>query len=247
MRGMLRFVVILLGILLAVPAQAAPHAGWVLAWSPKAATDGLGAFEGVENRGTGKEIYPQGNNYRIDIKTSDRDGADRQRNEVKGMVSGGKILDIGKGSTWRFTYSMYIPSTLKATTSFTHIMQMKQPGDGSSPILTLDLRRRGNTSSLELVVFKTNTVIGSTNLLPLQNKWISVDVAIRYDDAPNGSVHYIVNDGTKNVVDAQQGGVDTWLAVRARPKWGIYRSVNDTADLADTYLLLTDMKSYQLK
>ncbi|KAA2258023.1 Tat pathway signal sequence domain protein [Solihabitans fulvus] len=226
--------------------NATPQAQWIQRWSPQAAKDGLGAFEGVEDHGKTKEIYVQGNNYRFDMLTTDRDGSDRQRNEVKGMVTAGQQLTIGKGDTWRFTYSMYIPSTLRATTSFTHIMQMKEPGLGSAPIVTLDLRRRGSASSLELVVNKTNTVVGGTDLLPLQNKWISIDVSFRYDNAPNGTAHFIVNDGTRNVVDAQKSGVDTWLADRVRPKWGIYRSINDKADLLNTYLLLTNLKAYQL-
>lgn len=243
-------VAIAAGWFLAPAGQAAPRATptWVLKWSPQADKDGLNAFEGIENRGSGTEIYTQGNNYRVDIKTTDRDGSDRQRNEVKGMKTpSGQILTIAKGTSWRFTYSMYIPSTLKATTSFTHIMQMKEPGTGTGPIFTIDLRRSGSASLLQLVIFKTNTVIGSTNLIPLQNKWINVDLAVRFDNAPNGTVHFIVNDGTKNVIDASKSGVGTWLADRARPKWGIYRSIKDTADLENTYLLLTDMKAYQLQ
>jgi hypothetical protein len=225
--------------------QPTPAAQWVLKWSPQAAKDGLGGFEGVEDHGKTKEIYVQGNNYRFDMLTGDRDGSDRQRNEVKGMDVGGKYLTINRGETWRFTYSAFIPKTLKATTSFTHIMQMKMPGTGSAPILTLDLRRRGSASLLQLVIFNSNTVVGSTDLLPLQDKWITIDVAFKYDNAPNGTAHFIVNDGKKNVVDAQKSGLDTWLADRVRPKWGIYRSINDKPDLLDTYLLLTDMKAYE--
>ena len=231
----------------AAPApQAAPHAAqWVQKWAPEANKDGLGAFEGVENRGSTKEIYVQGNNYRFDMNVKDRDGSDRQRNEVKGMVTGGKNLIIGKGQTWRFTYSMYIPSSLKATTSFTHIMQMKEPGEGTGPILTMDLRKRGSQNRLELVIFDSDTVVGSTDLNPLQNKWIDVDVQIKFDDKPNGTARFIVKDGSTTVLDASKSNVDTWLADRARPKWGIYRSIKDKADLENTYLLITGMRAYQ--
>jgi hypothetical protein len=225
--------------------RAAGDSGWKLMWSPQANKDGLGAFEGVENRGKGKEIFPQGNNFRFEMKVSDRDGSDRQRNEVKGMRAGGHNLVIGKGQTWRFTYQMFIPKSLRATTSFTHIMQFKMPGQGSAPILTLDLRRRGSQSRLELVVFGSDTVIGSTDLAPLQDKWIGIGAQIRFADKPAGQARLIVTDGNRTVVDDQKGNVDTWLGDRARPKWGIYRSIKDSADLRDTYLLLTEMKAYQ--
>jgi chitin-binding protein len=228
------------------PQAAAPDAAqWVQKWAPEANKDGLGAFEGVENRGSTKEIYVQDNNYRFDMNVKDRDGSDRQRNEVKGMVTGGKNLIISKGQTWRFTYSMYIPGSLKATTSFTHIMQMKEPGEGTGPILTIDLRKRGSQNRLELVIFDSDTVVGSTDLNPLQNKWINVDVQIKFDDKPNGTARFIVTDGSTTVLDASKSNVDTWLADRARPKWGIYRSIKDKADLENTYLLITGMRAYQ--
>jgi hypothetical protein len=40
--------------------------------------------------------------------------------------------------------------------------------------------------------------------------------------------------------------VVTWIGDRLRPKWGIYRAVNDKADLLTTYLLLHNMQVYQL-
>jgi chitin-binding protein len=49
------------------------------------------------------------------------------------------------------------------------------------------------------------------------------------------------------VIDKSRTGVDTFLADRVRPKWGIYRSLGDTSgSLQDTYLLLTDLRGYQL-
>jgi hypothetical protein len=79
---------------------------------------------------------------------ADRDtSTDRQRQEVTGLrTSGSSYLKWTHGQTWRVTYSMYIPSSLKATAGFTHIMQMKQPGTGTSPIVVQSLRRDGGTS-----------------------------------------------------------------------------------------------------
>ena len=100
---------------------------WALKWSPdpKSRTEGLGTFEGVEddraNSHPGvKHIYIDGPNYRFDMHTIDRDGSDRQRNEVKGMrTTNDNNIIISKGETWRFTYSMFIPNTLNSTTNFT--------------------------------------------------------------------------------------------------------------------------------
>ena len=221
-------------------------------WNPQPARDGLGAFEGVEDDRAHSEpgvthIYVQGDDYRVDMHLVQRDTSpDRQRNEVKGMHAGGTDLVLGLGETWRLSWSLYIPSSLQATTTFEHIMQLKMPGDGSSPILTMSLRRYGSVPKIEVKVFGSNTVVGSTDLTPLQNHWLDTSVEFRIGDAPNGYVHWTLATGGKTLVDATSTGVDTWLGDRVRPKWGIYRSVDDTSgSLHDCYLLLANMRAYR--
>jgi hypothetical protein len=172
----------------------------------------------------------------------DRDrSTDRQRNEVRGIRTGGHDLILLKGSTWRFSQQMYVPSSLKGTTSFTHIMQMKVPGTGSGPILTMSLRRSGSSQKIQIEV--DGSTVGSTNLTPLQNKWIDMSLELTIGDKPAGKVRFTVKDGTKTVVDATRSNVDTWVEDRVRPKWGIYRSLSDKGQIQDTYLLLRAMRA----
>ncbi|MBP2320238.1 chitin-binding protein [Kibdelosporangium banguiense] len=239
-------------LFLPVAAFALPSAGWQLRWSPVPGKDGLGAFEGVEddraNSHPGvKHIYAQGNTYRFDMHKRDRDTAtDRQRNEVRGMRTGGNALDMDNGQTWRFTYSMFIPSTLKATGSFTHIMQTKMPGLGSAPITVMSLRRQGNTPTIEFRVTEGDTLVGRTDLAPLQDRWISTEVEIKIGNAGEGHVAWLIRNGETTVLDVRKSGVDTWLDDRVRPKWGIYRSLSDSAQIQDCHLLLRDLRAYQL-
>ncbi len=234
------------------PGPAAPPAGWTLVWSPEAARDGLGAFEGVEDDRAGSEpgvkhIYVQGDDFRFDMHMVQRDTSpDRQRNEVKGMRSGGKVLTMSLGETWRFAYSMFIPRSLQATTTFTHIMQLKMPGSGSAPILVMSLRRSGGVPTIEVKVFGSNTLVGRAALAPLQDRWIDTELEVRIGNAPDGYVRWKLTAGSSTVVDAAQSNVDTWLDDRVRPKWGIYRSLGDTSgSLQDCYLLLTRMRAYR--
>jgi len=232
------------------PAAAPAASGWTLRWSPEARRDGLKAFEGVEDdrkdshRGA-RHISVQGNNFRFDMHRGDRDGSDRQRNEVKGMRAGSSTLTIAKGQTWRITYSMFIPSSLKATTSFTHIMQTKMPGNGTAPIMVMSLRKHAGTPTIELKATSRNGMVGSTNLAPLQNTWIDTEVEFTSDDAPRGRIRWVLKRGGTTVLDVQKSGIDTWLGDRVRPKWGIYRSLNDAGAIQDTHLLLTNLKAYQ--
>src|SRR5690348_16920088 len=94
----------------------------VLRWCADPRRDGLKAFEGVEDDRDHSEpgvthIFVQGDTYRFNMDTKQVEHpGDRQRNEVKGMVTNGQAQIINLGSTWRFTYSMFIPPTLKGTT-----------------------------------------------------------------------------------------------------------------------------------
>jgi hypothetical protein len=238
-----------------LPAAAAHAASWQLKWSPSARTDGLGAFETVEDDRAHSHpaghphIHATGDNWRFDIHTVDRDtSTDRQRQEVTGLRTGAdSYLKWTEGQTWRVTYSMYIPSTLKATTTFTHIMQMKQPGTGTSPIVVQSLRRVNGKQTIELRLAIDDILVGRTNLDPLHDKWTDVDFQIKVGNGSAGSVRWILKSGSTTVIDKSRSGVDTFLADRVRPKWGIYRSLGDTSgSLQDTYLLLTNLRGYQL-
>ncbi|MFG2025975.1 Tat pathway signal sequence domain protein [Streptomyces sp. NPDC048825] len=230
-------------------------ASWQLKWSPSASDDGLGAFETLEDDradshpAASPHIYATGNNWRFNMHTVDRDtSTDRQRHEVTGLRTGSNsYLRWTEGQTWRLTYSMYIPSSLKATTSFTHIMQMKQPGSGSSPIVVQSLRRVDGVQTIELKLFTDDILVGRTNLEPLHNKWTDVDFQIKVGNGSAGSVRWILKSGSTTVIDKSRTGVDTFLADRVRPKWGIYRSLGDTSgSLQDCHLLLTNLRGYQL-
>lgn len=236
---------------LATPASAA---SWQLRWSPSASSDKLRAFETIEDDradshpAAAPHIFAEGDNFRFNMHTQDRDtSTDRQRHEVTGCRTGSSYLQWKSGQTWRVTYSMYIPSTLKATTSFTHIMQMKQPGTGSSPIVVQSLRRVNGVQTIELKVIEGDVLVGRTNLEPLHNKWTDVDFQIKIGNGTSGSVRWILKSGGTTVIDKSKSGVDTFLADRVRPKWGIYRSLGDSSgSLRNCHMLLTNMRGYQL-
>ncbi|HEY3001024.1 MAG TPA: hypothetical protein VGJ44_01630 [Kribbellaceae bacterium] len=225
--------------------------GWRLRWAPQAGRDGFRAFEHVEEDRAGSHpegqphIHVQGNSYRFDMHMVDRDTLpDRQRQEVRGARTHGRTLNLLQGETWRFTYSMFVPDSLKATTTFSHVMQMKMPGTGTNPMVVMSLRRYGTVPKIELKVGEV--LVGAVDLEPLQNHWIDVEFELTVGDAPDGWVRWVVRDGPTTVIDVARGGVDTWLGDRVRPKWGIYRSLRDTSgSLQDTYLLIANLRAYQ--
>ncbi|GAA4610740.1 hypothetical protein GCM10023195_45150 [Actinoallomurus liliacearum] len=239
----------------ALRAPALAATAWTQKWAPAASSVGLKAFETIEDDRADSHpagqphIFAQGNNFRFNMHMVDRDtSTDRQRQEVTGMRNGDSYLTWHAGEIWRMTYSMYIPSSLKATTTFTHIMQLKQPGTGSSPIVVQSLRRVGGAETIELKVIEGDVLVGRTALAPLHDTWIDVDFQVTIGDGSTGAVRWILKKGGTTVIDAAKSGVDTFLADRVRPKWGIYRSLGDTSgSLQDCYMLLTNMRGYQGK
>src|SRR3954466_3578119 len=237
----------------AAGASTQSRAGWKLRWAPQARVDGLRAFEHAEDDRAGSDpagappIYPQDDAYRFTMNSRVRDTSpDRQRNEVRGMMSLGHAVNMLKGQTWKITYSLFIPDTLKATTSFSHIMQMKMPGTGTNPIVVMSLRRYSGVQKIEMKVTEGNVLVGAVDLEPLQNHWIDVHYEMTVGDAPDGKIRWAIHDGGKTVIDTTATGLDTFLGDRVRAKWGIYRSLGDTSgSLEDTYLLVRDLRAYQ--
>ncbi|MGW2834451.1 heparin lyase I family protein [Streptomyces sp. NPDC001286] len=242
------------GATLGLP-DAAHAASWQQKWAPSASGDGLRAFETVEDDRADSHpaghphIFATGDNWRFNMHMADRDtSTDRQRQEVTGLrTSSSSYLKWNQGQTWRVTYSMYIPNSLKATTTFTHIMQMKQPGTGTSPIVTQSLRRVNGRQTIELNLATEGIIVGRADLGPLHDRWTDVDFQIKVGNGSAGAVRWILTSRGSTVIDVSKTGVDTFLADRVRPKWGIYRSLGDTSgSLQDTYLLLTNLRGYQL-
>ncbi|UUU29606.1 polysaccharide lyase [Streptomyces sp. CA-210063] len=237
-----------------LPAPAAHAATWQLKWSPSASAEGLRAFETIEDdradshTSAAPHIYATGDTWRFDMHTVDRDtSTDRQRQEVTGLRTGSGFLRWTEGQTWRVTYGMYLPSSLKATTSFTHIMQMKQPGSGTSPLVVQSLRRVNGAQTIELKLPIDDVLIGRTDLTPLHNSWVDVDFQVKVGNGSAGSVRWILKKGSTTLIDVSRTGVDTFLADRLRPKWGIYRSLGDTSgSLQNCHMLLRNMRGYQL-
>jgi chitin-binding protein len=145
-------------------------------------------------------------------------------------------------------WSIYLPDSLQGTTGFTHIMQLKMPGNGSAPILTMDLTRRGSAQRIQVKIFDAGIVIGATDLVPLHNTWLDSRLTFTIADAPAGAVSWRLSKAGSTLVDASKTGVDTWLQDRVRPKWGIYRSVQGFQPpypLGSCSMLITNMRAYK--
>lgn len=226
------------------PAQAA---SWQPRWSPTPAKDGLNAFEGIEDDRSHshagvKHIYTEGDHWRFDMHTQDRDGSDRQRNEVKGMRGNGKTYPILENTTWRIRYQAFWPAELTATTSFTHIAQMKV-SDVGPPLFTLTPRAKGPKGGTLTISGDSGGARDLADYAPLQNKWI--DVMFELKASHTGYLRVVIKNGATVVHDSTKKA-DLWRDKNyLKPKWGVYRSIN-SAGLKNCHQLIRDFQSFQL-
>lgn len=235
------------------PASAAPR--WETRWDPSPKRDGVNAFEALEDdrRGSHPEGLPHagvaGNAWKFTAHLEDRDGSDRMRNEVRGMrTADGRPLEIRKDETWRLSYQMYIPDTLDATTSFTHIWQLKN-SDVGTPVAQVSLPVVGGVPKIAArywtLADNTSHDFALADLEPIQNKWVTATIEFKSSD--DGYMRWVLKDGRKTIVDQTAEHIDLWWTQEQynRPKWGIYRSIK-SAGLQETYMLVRNLKAEQL-
>ncbi|WP_344941837.1 hypothetical protein [Sphaerisporangium flaviroseum] len=227
---------------------------WEPSWSPDPRIDGVGAFEALEDdrRGSHPEglphVYVQGNAYRFDAHLEDRDGSDRMRNESRGMrTRNGRKIEIREDETWRISYQMYIPDTLHATPSFTHIWQLKAP-DVSTPLAQLSLPIVNGVPKIQARYWEVDDSVhevGAADLAPIQNKWVTTTLEFKSGD--DGYLRWVLQDGKRTLADKRVDHIDLWFSDEGynRPKWGVYRSIR-SAGLEETYLLVRDLKAWRL-
>lgn len=170
---------------------------------------------------------------------------DRQRNEIKTYASSPDNLKAVVGETVEYKWKFKISSDFQPSSSFTHIHQIKSVGGSYSsiPMISLTLRK-SNPDRVELRYTATNdqNTLTTASLASFRGKWISVHETIKYGDTGSYSIE-IKDIATEDVLLAYQDNViDMWQdgAEFARPKWGIYRSLNNPSDLKDETVLFAD-------
>jgi hypothetical protein len=173
---------------------------------------------------------------------------DRQRNEIKTY---GPSPDSVKGQlneTVTYRWKFRLDAAFQPSNSFTHIHQLKA-GDGTnddSPLWTIT-PRAGSPEKLELI--HTGNTAGSTlgkvktvDLVAFKGTWVEVTEKVVYKTA--GSINIEIrriSDGAL-LLSYSNSNIDLWrdAATFIRPKWGIYRSLNNTAQLRDEAVRFAD-------
>jgi len=173
---------------------------------------------------------------------------DRQRNEIKTYGPSPDSLKGQLNETVTYRWKFKIDAGLQPSPSFTHIHQIKA-GDGTndgSPLITLT-PRAGTPEKLE-VIHTGNTPastlgkVKTADLAGFKDTWVEAIEKLTYKTAGSYSISLKrVSDGA-TLLEYSNTNIDLWRdgASFCRPKWGIYRSLNNVSYLRDEEVRFAD-------
>ena len=170
---------------------------------------------------------------------------DRQRNEIKSYdQSPANLLGIEE-ETVVYSWKFKLDVGFQPSSSFTHLHQIKAVGgsEASMPQITLTARA-GSPENLELRYAETNTqvTIASAPLADFKGVWVEAIETITYGESGSYELSIKrISDGV-SVFSYLDGSIRMWKtdADFMRPKWGIYRSLNNSSQLRDEEVLFAD-------
>lgn len=193
-----------------------------------------------------KNVFEFYSHALLDNEPVDPTLTDRQRVEIKTYAASPDNLKGTLGENIIYKWRFKIPIGFQPSSNFTHLHQIKAvDGDDSSPIFTLT-PRLGTPNKLELIYVANSTSgtdkVSIVDLLPFEGNWIDAEEKINIGSSGTYSITLKKhNDGTilmsySNPNIATIRTDNTFI----RPKWGIYRSLNDVGNLRDEAVRFSD-------
>jgi len=160
---------------------------------------------------------------------------DRQRVEIKTYDKSPENLKGIPGETVTYKWKFRIPPGFKPSSGFTHIHQIKAVGgDDSMPLFTLT-SRSGSPDRIELI-YNNTTKVKTAPLSLFEGVWVEATEIITIDNL-HGSYSITIKKVSDDTVLLSYSN-DNLMTIRSdntfiRPKWGIYRSLNNPSLLRD--------------
>lgn len=176
---------------------------------------------------------------------------DRQRNEIKTYDKSSSNLKGTLDEIVEYSWKFKLDSGFQSSPNFTHIHQLKSVGGSleSMPMYTLTTRK-SNPDRLELRYAETNSQITlkHTPLSPFIDEWLYAHEKIHY--SAQGSYELEIKSLADSTIlfSYSNDSIVNWRpnADFVRPKWGIYRSLNNSQDLRDEEVLFNDFTVHEL-
>jgi hypothetical protein len=157
---------------------------------------------------------------------------DRQRVEIKTYDQSPANLIGTLGETITYKWKFRLAAGFQPSSSFTHIHQIKPVnGDDANPLFTLTARK-GTPNKLELIHDNT-TKVAIVDLSLFAGVWVEATEIVKV--GAHGTYSMLIKRVSDNATILSYSNSDI-MTIRPdndfiRPKWGIYRSLNNPADL----------------
>lgn len=181
-------------------------------------------------------------------KTPDNDRCinfDRQRNEIKTYEASPDSLKALQGEKVKYSWKFKLDAGFQASSSFTHLHQIKAVGgtEDDMPLITLTARK-GTPDKLEIRFAEhlNQVTIHQVDLSPFKGNWVEVTEIITYGETGKYSIEIKKVSDQTSLLSFSNENIRMWKteADFLRPKWGIYRSLNNIEDLRDEILFFND-------
>ncbi|QDW22253.1 heparin lyase I family protein [Flavobacterium sp. KBS0721] len=179
---------------------------------------------------------------------------DRQRVEIKSFEPSPDNLKGTTGETIQYKWRFKIPAGFQPTKDFTHIHQIKAvDGDAGNPLFTLTLRKMTNGSNqLEIIYVKDKASkmikYQTVNMSLFEGTWVEATETIKVGLKGTYAITIKkVSDG-KTLMNYSNSNIQTIRADNSfiRPKWGMYRSLKDIANMKDETMRFSDFSIKEL-
>jgi hypothetical protein len=159
---------------------------------------------------------------------------DRQRNEIKTYEPSPDSLKGVLGETVTYKWKFKLPVGFQPSYSFTHVHQIKAVyGDDGIPIFTLT-PRKGSPNKMELI-HNNSTDLAVVDLSLFEGEWVECTEVVKI--GANGTYSMLIKkiSDSSTIISYSNNNIMTIRPDNQfiRPKWGIYRSLNNSADLRD--------------
>ena len=167
-------------------------------------------------------------------------GQRRQRNEIKGYKGSDEGLKAKRGQVVRYHWLFRINGEMSVTKQFCHLFQLKAVGgeNTESPIFTISGSITDGRSQLELRTKSAQDGPRDDKRIfdwdSSRNKWMECVCVACFDEEGYFRISLQSLDGTLSF-GHEVSKMNTWRkgSKFVRPKWGIYRSLEDKARIVN--------------
>jgi len=174
---------------------------------------------------------------------------DRQRNEIKTYDKSPDNLLATDGEIVEYRWKFKLDAGFQTSSSFTHLHQVKAVGGSEEgmPLITLTARST-NKLQVRYAEYSSQETIHEVELSPFLGEWVEATERITFGESGTYQIDIKrMSDGV-TVLSYTNDDLRMWKtdAEFLRPKWGIYRSLNEWEDLRDEILYFNDFSIEEL-